>query len=259
VTEATNTTVPDLLAPEVGTVWDLCLSAEYDRERLVLGLAEWLGAPDGQQILDCACGTGFPALDLHRLGYNLTCTDGSPLMLERFRTKAKAADIALKPLRARWEELDQLYPARFDVVMCRGCSFIYAGTWDSEAEPDWSALECSVKSFVGCLRPGGRMYLDTTQEEDLLVTDPQWTEHPPRTIDGHRIDLAERVVSDPDAGVRRWMVQLGIDGVTYDFERKSHYLPHAELTSMLRSAGLEDVGRIDVTGERYAVFAGLKS
>jgi SAM-dependent methyltransferase len=232
---------------------------EFDRARLVRGLAEWLGPPDDLEVLDCACGSGFPSLDLYHLGYNLTCTDASQLMLNRFRRKAEAGEVELRPIQARWEELESLYPDRFDVVMCRGSSLIYAGTWDSDADPDWSALEASVQSFVRCVRPGGRLYVDSTQEEDLLVEDPSWETHEPRNIDGHLIELRERVLSEPDAGVRRWLVELGIDGETFEFERKSHFLPHTKLTTLLEDTGLQDVARAEVQGERYAVFSGRKA
>jgi SAM-dependent methyltransferase len=248
----------DLAGPEVGTVWDLCLTAEYDRDQLVGGIAEWLGPPDGLRVLDCACGSGFPALDLHRLGYLLTCTDGSPFMLERFRRNAEAAGIPLEPRQARWEELDELYAGMFDVVICRGCSLTYAGTFETDADPDWEAVERSVRSFAGCLRPGGRLYVDTTPEEELNGDYPQVTEHAPRTIDGHRVELHERVTADPQARIRRWRVRLRIDGTSFDFERRSHYVPHAELARLLEDAGLEDVGRAEVTGERYAVFVGQR-
>jgi SAM-dependent methyltransferase len=248
----------DLSAPEVGTVWDLCLAAEYDREQLVRGLAEWLGPPGEQRVLDCACGSGFPSLDLHRLGYNLTCTDASPLMLERFRHNAQAAGIDLEPQQARWEDLDTLFLAAFDVVLCRGCSLIYAGTWDTEAEPDRSAFERSVQSLARCLRPGGRLYVDTTQEEELRREDPQLTEHPLRMIDGHRVELHERVTTDRPGGVRRWRVWLRVDDTPFDFERMSHYMPHDDLAKMLRETGLEEVGRAAVSGEPYAVFVGQR-
>jgi SAM-dependent methyltransferase len=245
----------ELAAPDMGTLWDLCLSSEYDLDKVVRGLAEWLGPPDGLRVLDCACGSGFPALDLHRLGYRLTCTDASLLMLERFRRNAQAAGITLKPRQARWEELDVLYEGKFDVVLCRGCSLIYASTFDRDIEPDRSVLERSIESLARCLRPGGRLYVDTP-EEDLNGDDPTWTEHAPRTIDGHRVELQERITSDREAGLRHWMVRLRIDNASFDFERKSHYMPHAELARLLRDAGLENVGRADITGERYAVFVG---
>jgi SAM-dependent methyltransferase len=246
----------DFASPSLGTVWELCLLAEYDRERLVQGLAEWLGPPNGSKILDCSCGSGFPALDLHRLGYDLTCTDGSPLMLERFSRNARTAGVTLTPAQAYWEDLDKLYPSSFDLVFCRGCSLIYAGTWDSDSEPDRSALERSVQSFVRCLRPGGSLYVDTTQEQDLDDGGSDWTTHQPRMIDGHRIVLRERVTTDRKRAVRHWEVELQVDEAHFEFERKSHHVPHFEFVAMLKDAGLKDVGRTAVSGERYAVFVG---
>lgn len=246
----------DLTGPEVGAVWDLCLSVEYDRDRLVHGLTTWLGPPDGLQVLDCACGSGFPALDLHRLGYLVTCTDGSPFMLERFRRNAERASVEIAPRQARWEELADIYPERFDAVICRGNSFLYAGTFETDADPDWTAVERSAQSFVRCLRPGGRLYVDATPEEELYGPYPQVTEHEPRIVDGHRIELSERLTAEPEARIRRWRVRLSIDDQTHEFERRSHFVPQAEFLRLLEDAGLVDVERVEIAGERYAVYNG---
>jgi SAM-dependent methyltransferase len=246
----------DLEEPDVGTLWDLCLHSEYDRDQLVGAIADWIGPPDGMKVLDAACGSGFPALSLHRLGYDVTCTDGSSFMLERFRSNAAAAEVPIEPREALWEELAGMYPDSFDVVLCRGCSFIYAGTFETDAEPDRTALESSLQGMVGALRSGGRLYVDTTQEEDLDGED--WHSHPPRTIDGHTVEIDERVIADPENRLRRWNVQLRIDDTAYDFERHSHYVPHDEFAALLEDAGLVDVGKADVEGERYAVFEGRK-
>jgi SAM-dependent methyltransferase len=248
----------DLGGHEVVSVWDLCLAAEYDRAELLSGLAAWLGPPDGSRVLDCACGTGFPALELHKLGYDMSCTDGSAFMLERFRRNAHAAGTALEPTQVRWEQLGALYPAMFDIVMCRGCSLIYAGTWDSEAEPDWSVFVASVENFVRCLRPGGRLYIDTTHEEELHGEYPQVEEHAPRMIDGHRVEWCEHITADPQVRVRRWQVSLRVDDTHTSFERRSHFVPHADFVKVLEDAGLEDVCRVEVRGERYAVFVGRR-
>lgn len=248
----------DLDTPDVGTVWDLCIAIEYDSDELVRGLATWLGTPDGLQILDCACGSGFPALDLRRLGYELTCTDASGPMLDRFRLNARAAGVDLRPIRARWEELDSLYDNAFDVVLCRGCSFLYAGTFDDNVDPDAAALDASLKSFLHVLRPGGRLYVDAPLEENLGEEEPRWVEHAPRTIDGRRIEMRERISADRRARIRRWEVELSIDGALFSLERRSHYMPHADLLELIRGAGFEHVARIEVTGESYAVFVGQK-
>jgi SAM-dependent methyltransferase len=247
----------DFATPDVGTLWDLCLSSEYDRDKVVRGIADWLGPPEGLRVLDAACGSGFPALDLHRLGYEVACSDGSDFMLERFARNARAAGIAIEPTQALWEELDGLYAGQFDAVLCRGCSLVYAGTFEDDADPDRSALEASVKSLAACLRPGGRFYTDCPREEALQQDDSGWMKHVPRTIDGHHVEVEERLVADRDAGIRRWSVQLRIDDATYEFKRRSHLLPHPEFAAMLEAAGgLEDVGQVDVAGERYAVFVG---
>ncbi len=248
----------DFEAPDVGTLWDLCLASEYDHDQVVRSIADWIGPPNGQQVLDCACGSGFPALDLHKLGYQVTCTDGSPFMLERFVRNAATADVAIEPRLALWEELGSIYPDKFDAVICRGCSLIYAGTFEENVEPDRSAVEASVESFIRCLTPGSRLYVDCPREEDLQTEDSGWMKHPPRTIDGHHIEIEERLVVDREEAMRHWTVQLRIDDASFDFERKSHHLPHPQFAALLEDAGLEQVSLADIPGERYAVFVGQK-
>lgn len=248
----------DLATPDVGTIWDLCIATEYDRDELVQGLAAWLGLTADLQVLDCACGSGFPALDLHRLGYDVTCTDASGPMLERFKINARAADVDLSPIRLRWEELGSVYDQRFDVVLCRGCSFLYAGTYDDNVDPDLSALTTSLDNFARALRSGGRVYVDVPLEENMGEEEPKWIEHEPRTIDGRSIEMRERISADRHARVRRWEVELSIDGSVFSLERRSHYMPHADLTRLIADAGFEDVTRVDVSGESYAVFVGRK-
>jgi SAM-dependent methyltransferase len=250
-------TTADFDAPNVGTVWDLCLSVEYDREALVRDIAAWIGSPDGQEVLDCACGSGFPALDLHRLGYSVTCTDGSPMMLERFRVVAAAADVPLTATEALWEEVGGLYPEQFDAVICRGCSLLYAGTFDDDVDPDRGAVERSLASFAASLRPGGRVYVDVPHERDL-VADSGWMEHPSRTIDGHQVELRERLTADPETRLRRWSVEMSIDDASLQLERSSHYMPHADMIAMLEQAGFEDVAVTELPSERYAVITGCK-
>lgn len=241
---------------EIGDIWELCLSVEYDRKELVNGLASWLGPPDGMEILDAACGSGFPALELSRIGYLMTCSDGSEVMLERFRRNAATVGLPLEPVRANWDELGELYSGRFDVVLCRGCSLIYAGTWDADSRPEAAALEASVRGLVRSLRPGGRLYLDLPEEVD--ATDPSWDEHIHRVGEGSVVRLRERVLSEPGSGLRCWQVEWESRGHVHRLERRSHFLTHARLAEICREAGLVDFHRIEVPGERYAVFTGQR-
>jgi SAM-dependent methyltransferase len=242
--------------PDIGLLWELCLRVEFQRPALVDGLAAWLGPPAGLRVLDSACGSGFPALDLIRRGYAVTCSDGSPRMLERFRRNAAAAAVAVRPQRHRWEELWRHHAAAFDVVLCRGSSLIYAGTWDGEERPSREVLDRSVESLVRCVRPGGRLYVDTTRAEDLAA--PSASSRSELVLaDGARVILQERIETDLDRGVRSWTAVVRSAEGVHTFGRQSHQLPHAELVDLLGRAGLRGVRPVEVPGERYQVFTGV--
>ncbi|MGQ0679985.1 MAG: class I SAM-dependent methyltransferase [Actinomycetota bacterium] len=243
--------------PDIGILWEICLHFEFDRTGTVDGIASWLGPANGMKILDCACGSGFPSLDLIGRGYNVTCSDGSELMLDHFRRNAKVLGVGVEPSQARWEELRRHFSTRFDVVMCRGGSFPYAGTWDKDVPPNRDSLSQALDQFVACLADGGRLYIDTTQSDELPPHG--WARHPDLVVGSHLVQLEERVDADPEQGIRIWHSRLVLDGVSYDFERRSHYLPHKHMTELLTNAGLQWVRRDTVPGEHYDVFVGTRA
>lgn len=243
-------------SPDIATLWELCLAFEFDSVSLADDLARWLGDPAGQRILDCACGTGFPAIELARRGYDITCSDGSALMLGYFKRRADHETISLQASQIRWEELTEYFEAPFDVVMCRGCALPYAGTWDDDAPPDRRALIDSLRQFAGCLRPGGRLYVDTATGPPSA--EPQLTVHPTLTIGTHSVDLTEELSLDQASRLRLWRCRLAIDGEVHEFERRSHYLPPDDLIALLGEAALVDTRRLGIPGERYAVVTATR-
>jgi SAM-dependent methyltransferase len=225
----------------------------------VAGLEEWLEYDQSLRILDCACGTGFPALDLLARGYDVTCSDGSEAMLSAFDRNARAAGLATVPTLVEWKQLPHAFGPVFDVVMCRGSSLIYAGTWDDDAEPSRDAVGEAVASFARCLREGGRLYVDTTSRVNLRATDPVRTSYPPIELDGHRVRVEEVIENDVALRRRTWRSTLTVDGAQYRFSRRSYYLRHEELRRMMHNAGLTDVRRERVRGEHYDVFVARRS
>jgi SAM-dependent methyltransferase len=244
--------------PELPALWQACLRLEYDRPELVAGLEEWLEHDRSLRILDCACGTGFPALDLLVRGYDVTCSDGSEAMLSIFAQNARAAGLATVPTLVEWRQLPYAFGPAFDVVMCRGSSLIYAGTWDDDVEPSGDAIGEAVTSFVRCLRDGGRLYLDTTSRGNLGATEPVRTSYSPIELDGHRVRVEEVIENDLARRRRTWRSTLTVDGSEYRFSRRSYYLRHDELERMMCKAGLADVRRAHVRGEHYDVFVGRR-
>lgn len=244
---------------DITHLWETCLQFEYDRETLVDSLAQWITDSGRNNIIDAACGTGFPALDLIKRGFQITCSDGSPHMLEKFRQNALRAGIAVEPHCVTWHNLRSRFFGEFDAVMCRGSSLIYAGTWDDDGSPDPSALEDALSNFYDCLQRGGLLYVDTTAHHSLATVDaPQSRTYPIRVVDGQTIRLSEIIYTDLSCRLRRWVSKLVVDDIQYEFCRYSHYLRHDELAILLEKVGFVGVKRYDIPGEHYDVFLAHK-
>ncbi|TDC81662.1 class I SAM-dependent methyltransferase [Micromonospora sp. KC606] len=245
--------------PDIGTLWELCMYFEFDREETADGIAAWLGEPRGQRILDCACGSGFPALELIRRGYDVTCTDGSEMMLRHFRRNARIEGLDIKPVLLDWADLPGRYDREFDVVINRGGgNYIYAGVWEEEGLAAESAMAEAIGQWAACVRPGGRLYVDTTRAQDLDRTEPQIVRHPTMVIGDHRVDIVEQVSIDRVRRRRAWESELTVDGVRTNFRRRSHYIRHEQLLAALRDLGLEGIRREPIRGEFYDVYTATR-
>jgi SAM-dependent methyltransferase len=235
----------------IAQLWQYCLDFAYDREAIAGAMEQWLRRQGAASIIDVACGTGFPTIELIKRGLAITCSDGSAAMLELFRRNAEREGVAVEPRCLLWEELAQTFGPAFELVICRGNSLIYAGTWDDEAEPDRSALGTALGNFRECLRPGGSLYVDTTAGEG---DGTERYAYPERRVDGRLVAVSEIIHTDKIRRIRIWHPTIRIDGVSYEFERRSHYLPPEELVELLRGAGFRDIRRHPLAGDPYAGF-----
>jgi len=246
--------------PDIGTLWELCMSFEYDRAVTAGGIAEWLGPPDGRAILDSACGSGFPGLELHAMGYDVTCADGSEMMLRHFRRNARLEGVDVEPVLSLWADLPAVFGPRFDVVLNRGGgNYKYAGAWETEKLPDRAEMAAAIGSWVACLRPGGTLYIDFAKESRLEHLRPEVTEHPTMRLGDHVVDLTEEIVVDREQDVRYWRSALTVDGQPYRFQRRSHCLRRDEFLRTLTACGLSRIRPITVKGEYYDVYEAIRS
>lgn len=244
--------------PDIGTVWELCMYFEFDEAKTVEGIAGWLGPPQGLRVLDCACGSGFPALGLIAKGYDVTCTDGSGLMLDHFRRNARLQGLDVTPQQLLWEELPQRYAGQFDVVLNRGCgNYRYAGAWDGDGLASRAAMAEAIGQWVACIRPGGRFYVDITPDQEATAG-PEVTRRPPLLIGRHTVELSEQITIDPVSRIRTWTTWLVLDGVSYTFQRRAHHIRHKDLFAILIACGLVDVRQVDIPGEHYEIFCAVR-
>jgi SAM-dependent methyltransferase len=245
--------------PDIGTLWELCMHFEFAREVTASGIADWLGPPDQRRILDSACGSGFPALELIAMGYDITCADGSELMLRHFRRNARLEGLTVEPVQLWWEEMPARFGDSYDIVINRGGgNYKYAGAWDVERLPDRLAMREAISQWVRCLRPGGTLYIDFARESELEHLRPEVSTHPTLLIGDHRVDIVEQITVDHEAKVRYWHSELTIDGQRHEFQRRSHCLSREEFTTTLAGCGLTGIEQIAIKGEHYDVYSATR-
>ena len=251
--------------PTFAEIWDKCVYLLYDIKDFTSDLEQLyqkLGIHKGSKIIDVAAGAGFPSLDLIKSGFEITCTDGADDMIELFNSKAAEADIISRCRKALWLELPELFSQeQFDLLMCRGISFIYAdGGWNRHEMPNperaIKAYTETLAAFYSRLNKGGWVHLDKFKDEEI----------------GHRIKVSEIKVKesptedlvfwtqrDVDSKVRQAAMiretgenkQL-IPNVTYD-------LTGAELEQMMAEVGFVDIQKISLPSEKlFDIWIGRK-
>lgn len=244
----------------IAHLWDRVLNFEYDETKLTEGLDDFLRQHKDEKILDCACGTGFAVLNLEKQGYNITYSDGSQKMIKEFRKKRD--DMGLKgvrPHRVMWSALGKRFKKKFDVVICRGSSLIYASGWDKPHQHNEGIIHDALRNFSEALKPGGMLYIDTTSEDSLYGKHVISTTYFPKRIQGQKTKLHEVLYTNRSKKIRTWKPVLRFDHKQYALTRYSAYLPHEDLTDMLKSADFRHIRRRAIPGEHYAVFTAYKS
>jgi SAM-dependent methyltransferase len=145
--------------------WDSNAAAwdgQHERlEREMAPVSQWLcreaGLRPGMRVLDLACGSGHPAIDVARLvapGGSVIATDFAAEMVEVARRRVTAAGLDNVELKVMdLEDID--YPDEsFDAVTCRfGVMFC--------PQPDKAAAE-----VFRVLKPGGRFTLSVWDEPE---------------------------------------------------------------------------------------------
>lgn len=240
-------------------IFDIYLHACSDKQAIVSELRCLLSRHKGHSILDCSVGTGFAILDLIKDGFNIVCADGSNEMLHKFSQNASSMDLRKRALHLDWKELGAVFNGVFDVVICRGNSLAYADMWDAECRPDGlTSIKKALTNMAHCIKPGGHFYVDIPSDESSRV--PLEISHPAKLINGLSVSVKERIALLPGSPVRKWDVEMSIDGLRTHFTRYSHAIGEENLMQIMKEVGLLDIETISMPGGRkhYAFFSGRR-
>lgn len=245
-------------------VWEFCLEKIYQKPQYVEGLIETFekrGVMKQSRLLDAGCGSGFPALDLIKHGYNVIGVDKSREMARQCKINAQKRGLEIELHIISWSELSKTFGAEFDCVYCRGNSLIYANSW----EQNWivpsrsrDEIATAIENFFAVLKPGGFLFLDVMSQNE------QPHEENLGTLETEQgtIELTWRLEHDRARKVRTWtvLVKSMESGETREYRSFSYLLDRKEILNFFQTSGFKKVEQdVTVKGEdNYDVFVAYK-
>lgn len=252
----------DPTAPKLADMWSvsgqLLHTADYRRAHATL-----LAAAIGDRklsLLDAACGTGFPLVELRRAGFaDLTGADADADLLARFRATI-ADDAALAGWRpdlieVTWQKLPQVIRRCFDVVLNVDAAIGFMDSWaPGEMRVGREAIFARVievlRNFHAMTNPGGRFFIGL-QKNNHKGNTYYPMDVGRMSLGGVEAQAQWNMSYDWDRRIKTWVNLVTVGGRTYSQTRQSYLFDLAELEGFLRAAGFARVARLPTPDELY--------
>lgn len=245
----------------VAELWDTCIKFMWGNSYLK-SLDNLFEKNNIKTILDCGGGTGFPSLELKKLGWDIAYSDGSKLMFDHFRNRLEKSKLQIPHFHTNWTELSIKIRQKFDVVLCRGNSLIYVDSWDKNniSEITKEKIKKSLQEFYKILNNGGFLYVDLTNKKEFDKSKyPIIEEFGEKIIDGKKVKLTWELTHDYTKKIRTWKSILIIDDQKHEFVYYSYLLTHEELIDLLKEVGFSKIQETKIDGENnYNVYVAYK-
>jgi SAM-dependent methyltransferase len=203
-----------------------------------------LGLKGGEEVLDVACGTGRHAIELAKLGIEVTGIDFNGTILEVAERKAEEQLVEVLFLKNDMRCLR--FTEEFDAAYSWWTSF---GYFEDESH-DYVVLRRVAES----LRPGGRFLLDLHVAETVLpVFKP---EHVTPLDDSGACELRERARIDFETGRVEAVWTFVENGRSRAVHSSLRLYSYRELCNLLREAGFDRIEGFDTkSGQPFGLGA----
>ncbi|MCP4581770.1 MAG: class I SAM-dependent methyltransferase [candidate division Zixibacteria bacterium] len=166
--------------------WNI-VSELYHNDIELEAYVNFLADIGAKSILDCACGTGFPSLELAKHGFKVTASDNDFESLNILKSKMNNEKISFPIYHISWENLDvNKLENQFDAVICLGSSITYFDSWDENVRMLSSNHHSIIKYLQGfkkVTKKGGHVLIGICKlYKKSKDVDP--IPFPPKRIDG---------------------------------------------------------------------------
>ncbi|MBN2127798.1 MAG: class I SAM-dependent methyltransferase [Candidatus Diapherotrites archaeon] len=246
--------------------WDVFVKCIYS-DRYTKELACFLKNKKIKRILDCACGTGFPSIDLIENGFDVVCSDSNNEMISSAKKNAEMKNRKIDFFQLDWCELDKKFGEEFDCVLCRGNALAYADSWGKDivtSEKAYSKIKTALKKFFYVLKPGGILYVDTALKNSFEVSGEVFLQEFKKNISGKDFTVLIAKKNDLNNKISFWNPQIlewnnGSLVSANGFFLKSALLTPFQLKQELISAGFRKIEEVSFKGENFCtVFLAYK-
>jgi ubiquinone/menaquinone biosynthesis C-methylase UbiE len=227
-------------APQVGKPYSE-LARFYDRMMDHVDYFSWANylskifhrfGKDIHSLFETACGTGSLAVELHGLGYEITCMDASPDMVKEAAKKFKEKGIPLRLLVGNMQAIP--VKALYDSVICIYDSINYM------VNPD--DFRKAVTEASSIIRSGGLFVFDvcTVKNSALFFDDREMSEF----FDDIEYDRKCRYDSYKRIQKNFFVIRgQGKKQITESHNQKIYYLE--EVAEMIQGSDFREVGRFE--------------
>jgi len=250
----------------VDFIWDVCTEFLYDRELYVDSLSGILGNHNSKKILDCSCGTGFPAIELKKRGFDLVCSDASINAVKILKTKLKTENISMPVLNVKWQELNSFFGEEFDAVLCRGNSISYADSWGrnpADLSRTREEILVSLRNMYSVIKKGGLLYIDIASlNKNNSLNSVFEKEFSSGKLKGKKLTINSKVNHLLPEKKRQWVLNVLVEpeNKTHSIYSEGYLLDEPELISMLKQTGFKEILPCrEIKGEKiYNAFITIK-
>ncbi len=238
------------------------------RVQLALSIGEAIVERHAHRVLDCAVGTGFPALDLAASpptdGFTIHCTDSDRAMLDILANRVRdhygpQHGVSLDQLAPKingkidgagvdgllldWAELGMV-DGVYDYVMCRGNSLVYADTWAGGKQvASERRLKELLRMIAAKVKRGGYLHIDAPRN-----LRNRCSEYSRNTSADGETTIWEAVKAEPDC--REWQLTFKSSSGSAKFKRFSTLMNIDDVSRVLKEMGFAQTDLVELEHER---------
>lgn len=226
-------------------LWDATVPLLWS-ENYVESLSKLLQHYNIESILDCSGGSGYPVLDLKKMGWDVSYSDGTKEMVSLFEDKK--GDLDIPYYFSKWENLTNILPKTYDSVLCRGNSFITLSSYEN-SKPDFSVIkskmQLSISEMFRALNENGVLYIDIPNDKH---SKPE-TSYSSPFMDEKGNKGVTIIEYDKLTNTRRSTYQLNDGQIYYIVE--TYPLENRDLIKMLNKSGFKKIRKSPLNEPDY--------